>query len=172
MPDAALKITIVSGNPKPESRTLLIAHRFAEGVFGARGGAIDIIELSAHARDLFDWNAADVDELVKRVAASDVVIFATPTYKAAYTGLLKAFLDRLPANGLSGVVAFIVMTGGDFHHALAPHETLTPLLLELAANVPHRGLFFNTAQIEQIDVIVADYVAEVRQSLTRIGRIA
>lgn len=172
MSDAALKITIVSGNPKPASRTLLIARRFADGVFGARAGEIDVIELSTHARDLFDWNAAAIDDLVKRVGACDVVIFATPTYKAAYTGLLKAFLDRFQTNGLSGVVAFIVMTGGDFHHALAPHATLTPLLLELAANLPHRGLFFNTAHIEQLDEIVADYVAEVRQSLRRIGRIS
>jgi FMN reductase len=165
-----LKLTIVSGNPKPASRTLQIAQRVADGVFP--GQTIEVIELTEHARDLFDWNASSVDELVKRVAASDVVIFATPTYKATYTGLLKAFLDRFQANGLSGVVAFVVMTGADFHHALAPQATLVPLLLELAASVPNRGLFFNTAQIDKADEIVAAYVAEARQGLTRIAGVA
>ncbi|TDD63979.1 hypothetical protein E1262_29575 [Jiangella aurantiaca] len=32
-------------------------------------------------------------------------LLATPTYKARYTGLLKAFLDRLPGGALRGTVA-------------------------------------------------------------------
>ena len=53
------------------------------------------------------------------VAAADVVVVASPTYKAAYTGMLKAFLDRYGNNGLAGTVAVPVMTGGWAGHSLA-----------------------------------------------------
>jgi FMN reductase len=41
----------------------------------------------------------------EEIAASDIAIFASPTYKASDTGMLKAFLDRYGSNGLAGVVA-------------------------------------------------------------------
>ena len=49
------------------------------------------------AAELFDWRLRDVADLVEEVAGSLVVVVASPTYKATYTGLLKAFLDRFPA---------------------------------------------------------------------------
>lgn len=52
---------------------------------------------------------------------SDVVV-AAPTYRAAYTGLLKAFLDRYPSNGLS-VTAFAVMTGASATHSMVIDAT-------------------------------------------------
>ena len=63
------------------------------------------------------------------VAESDLVVFASPTYKATYTGLLKAFLDRYPANGLAGVTAIPVHTGADYSHAMGPTYNLAPLLV-------------------------------------------
>ena len=75
------------------------------------------------------------------MAASDVVIVASPTYKATYTGLLKVFLDRFPHQGLGGVTAIPLMLGAADTHALAVEHGLRPLLVELGASVPTRGLF-------------------------------
>jgi FMN reductase len=90
---------------------------------------------------MFNWDSAELALLNQKVAESDIVIVASPTYKAAYTGLLKAFLDRCDHNGLAGVTAIPVMTGGSPAHSLAPDMTLRPLLVELGASVPTRSLY-------------------------------
>jgi len=94
-------------------------------------------------------------DLSAHVAASNFVLFACPTYKATYTGLLKGFLDRYPANGLKNVTALAMMTGADFSHSLAPTVQLVPLLLELGARVPMSGLYFNTGQMDQINDLIS-----------------
>ena len=79
-------------------------------------------------------------ELVTQVGAADLVVVASPTYKATYTGLLKIFLDRFAGGtGLRGV-AVPLMLGGGPGDALAPEHTLRPLLDELGGRTV-RGLY-------------------------------
>ncbi|KRE97473.1 hypothetical protein ASG76_01760 [Nocardioides sp. Soil774] len=131
------RVAVVVGNPKPRSRTYDSALALADRL----GGADLVVDLADHAADLFDHEAASVDDLVEQVCGSLVVIVASPTYKATYTGLLKAFLDRFPHQGLGGVTAVPLMLGGAETHALAVEHALRPLLVELGASVPTPGLF-------------------------------
>ena len=73
--------------------------------------------------------------------AADLLVVASPTYKATYTGLLKLFLDRFGAGSLAGVTAVPLMLGGDLRHSLAPEAFLKPVLAEIGASSPTRGLF-------------------------------
>jgi FMN reductase len=116
------------------------------------------IDLADYAAGLFDFADPAVSALNQAVAGADVLIVASPTYKAAYTGMLKAFLDRYDTNGLAGVVAVPLMTGGSPLHALAPDVTLRPLLVELGASVPTRSLYVMTSQIDQIDEVFAKWI--------------
>ena len=75
-------------------------------------------------------------------------VCALPTYKASYTGLLKIFLDLFPGGGLRGVTAFPVMPGAGPHHALAPELLLKPVLVELGATCPMRGLYLLDSEWE------------------------
>ena len=77
-------------------------------------------------------------------------MFASPTYKAAYTGLLKAFLDRYGNDGLAGVTAVGVMTGGWPGHLLAVEVHLRPVLVELGATVPARGLYVTEPELADL----------------------
>jgi len=78
---------------------------------------------------------------VAAIAATDLVVFGSPTYKATYTGLLKLFLDRIAGGALAGVTAVPVMLGGHWQHAMASDLLLKPVLVELGATCPTRGLF-------------------------------
>jgi FMN reductase len=82
-----------------------------------------------------------VSDAVAAVSSADFLVVASPTYKASYTGVLKAFLDRFPSGGLAGSVAFPLMLGGAWQHALAPEVFLKPVLVELGALCPVRGLY-------------------------------
>jgi FMN reductase len=134
-----VSVTVVVGNPKARSRTYEAAHIVAERLSGHRPElSIDLTELGAA---LLDWSDAKVAELVAAVQASTLLVVASPTYKATYTGLLKLFLDRISGGALAGVTAVPVMLGGHWKHALAPDLLLKPVLVELGATCPTRGLF-------------------------------
>ncbi len=105
------------------------------------------LDLADVAPELFDPRSLTVSRLLDEVAASDLVVVASPTYKATFTGLLKAFLDRFGNNALAATVAVPVMTGAAPIHALAPEVFLRPLLIELGASVPSRGLFVTERQV-------------------------
>ncbi|HEY7264551.1 MAG TPA: NAD(P)H-dependent oxidoreductase [Trebonia sp.] len=94
------KIAVVTGNPKPQSRTHSVARAVADAIAAglgaepARGPDCLEIDLAEHSAGLFDWSDPALTRLTEEVVGSDIAIFASPTYKASYTGMLKAFLDR------------------------------------------------------------------------------
>jgi FMN reductase len=135
---APLRTAVVVGNPKPRSRTLASAIHVARELTGEPDLVVDLADLGGAVLDLHDEH---VSRLVKDVVGCDVVVFASPTYKAAITGLLKAFLDRIPNDALDGVVAVPLMLGAGPCHALAVETSLRPVLTELGATVPARGLY-------------------------------
>jgi FMN reductase len=159
-----MKMTILVGNPSPHSRTRLLAEAVGSAISSLAstetGSLIpSTIDLAEYAGSIFDPNAAKLVALTQQVAASDLIVVASPTYKAAYTGLLKAFFDRYDTNALAGTIAVPIMTGGSPAHALAPDITLRPLLVELGASVPTRSLFFLTSQLPQLNEIVGAWLS-------------
>jgi FMN reductase len=132
------RVAVVVGNPKPQSRTYAAAVWLATQLAGSEPDLV--VDLAELGPALLDWSAPEVTELVEQVGAADLVVFASPTYKGTYTGLLKLFLDRFATDGLSGV-AVPFMLGAGPGHALAPELTLRPVLTEIGGSVPVRGLY-------------------------------
>jgi FMN reductase len=134
-----IRTAVVVGNPKPNSRTLAASIRLTRSLSGADPDLV--VDLAALGPALLDWSSLEIDRLVRRVGDADLVVVASPTYKGSYTGLLKLFLDRFDAGtGLRGIVVPL-MLGGSPVHSLAPELTLRPVLTELGATVPGRGLY-------------------------------
>jgi len=155
---APTRIAVVVGNPKPASRTLSAARHVACELAGEPDLVVDLATLGP---GLLDPSSTDVGGLVGRVGAAELVVVASPTYKGAYTGLLKLFLDRFAGGtGLRGL-AVPLMLGGSPAHALAPELTLRPVLTELGATVPGRGLFVLDSQYDD-PAAYADWLAATR----------
>ena len=132
-------IGIVVGNPRPQSRTLAAAVAVVRALTGREPDfTLDLAEFGAR---LLDWKDPKVAAAVEQVTAARLVVVASPTYKATYTGLLKLFLDRFRAGSLAGVVAIPLQLGGDWRHSLAPEVHLKPVLAELGAATPTRALY-------------------------------
>jgi FMN reductase len=168
-----LRITVLTGNPKPDSRTRRIAEALGGRVADELPGVeVTGIDLAAVADRLFRWPDAGLAELTATVAETDLLIVGSPTYKATYTGLLKAFFDRYPNNGLAGVCAVPVMTGSSEVHALAVETALRPLLVELGASAPSRGLYFVMDRMHWLDAVLDDWwQANRRVLLAALGRV-
>jgi NADPH-dependent FMN reductase len=88
--------------------------------------------------------------------------------------MLKAFLDRYGGNGLAGTVAVPVMTGGWAGHRLAVEVHLRPVLVELGATVPSRGLYVTEPEFAGLDAAIAGWAAAavplIRAALAGHGR--
>jgi len=152
-----VRIAVVVGNPKPASRTLGVATAVADALsaaLGVRQGHLTV-DLAEHAGDLFDAGAPRLSQLAAEVASAGLIVAASPTYKATYTGMLKAFFDRYGANGLAGSAAVPLMTGGAPIHALAVEVHLRPLLVELGAAVPTRGLYVTEPEFADAGTAIA-----------------
>jgi FMN reductase len=137
-------VAVVVGNPKAGSRTLAAATYVARELSGHEPELV--VDLATLGAELLDWASPDISELVAQVGKAELVIVASPTYKGAYTGLLKLFLDRFAGRtGLTGL-AVPLMLGGSPAHSLTPELTLRPVLTELGATVPGRGLYVVDSQ--------------------------
>lgn len=151
-----MKVTVVAGNPKPNSRTLDAASTMARALTGSDPDVVvDVITLGS---GLLGWGDEAVKAAVESVSTSDLVVVASPTFKATYTGVLKLFLDQFAGGeGLRGVVVVPVMLGAGPGHAMAPDVFLKPVLVELGATVPAPGLYLIDSTYAT-DSLIADYV--------------
>lgn len=148
-----MAVTVVVGNPKPASRTLTAATLLAEALRPESEPAV--VDLVSFGPALLSWGDQQVGEAVRTVAASELVVFASPTFKATYTGLLKLFLEQFDGGtGLAGVVAVPLMLGAGPAHALAPDLLLKPVLVELGATALP-GLYLSDRTFREDGVIAA-----------------
>jgi FMN reductase len=163
-----VRIVAVVGNPRPASRThglaRTLAAELARVVPGATVEEVDLAGLGPRVLDQADAAASAATELV---LAADLLVVASPTYKATYSGLLKAFLDRLGTGSLAGKTAVPVLLGGAPNHQLAVDVHFTPLLLELGAAVPVRGLFVLESEVDGFASFAATWAAAHGPALAR-----
>ncbi|MDH3240989.1 MAG: NAD(P)H-dependent oxidoreductase [Alphaproteobacteria bacterium] len=168
----ALQLLVVVGNPKAGSRTLDVAREVARQIevwlasrgVGVEAHTIDLAELSA---GLFDWGNGPANAAMDRLKTADLLIVASPVYKATFTGLLKAFLDRVPMEGLGGRPAVPVMVAAAPGHGLAVDAYLRPLLVEIGASCPTRALLLLESQLPEAEERIAKWLETARPVLAR-----
>lgn len=162
-PHTATRTAVVVGNPKPASRTLAAATRVIEELTG-RGPDLTV-DLATLGAAILDWADPQVSELVAEVSSSDLIVVASPTYKATYTGLLKLFLDRFSTESLRGRVVVPLMLGAGPTHALSPELTLRPVLSEIGASVTLPGLYVLDSRYDDPEAY-APWLASARPVVT------
>ncbi len=146
-------VLIISGSPSATSRTERLARSIATRIEqkDVRASLLDVRDLPAadllHAR----FDAPSLVEATARVAEADGIVVATPIYKAAYSGLLKTFLDVLPQFGLRNKVVLPIATGGTTAHVLAIDYALRPVLSSLDPLHVVNGLFLIDKQITVLE---------------------
>ena len=148
-----MSVLLMAGSPSEHSRssTLLneVARRLHERVDGRRlrVDPLHIRDLSPQALLLADWGHPSVVRAIEQVAQARALVVATPVYKAAYSGVLKVFLDLLPQTALKGKVVLPIATGGSPHHMLALDYALRPVLQSLGAKHILPGVYASDSQI-------------------------
>jgi FMN reductase len=179
---------IIAGSPSATSRTARLAALVGERLtrLDIETSQLDVRTLPAedllHAR----FDAPAIVESLARVAAASGVVIATPVYKAAYSGVLKAFLDLLPQFGLREKVVLPLATGGTVAHVLSIDYALRPVLSSLDPLHVVAGLFVLDKQIvvdaagnveleadlsSKLDATLATYVTALRRAARAAGEV-
>lgn len=104
-------------------------------------------ELPADALLHGDAGQRDIAAAVAALQQARLVLVATPIYKAAYSGLLKTFLDLLPPDALRGKTVVPLATGGSAAHLLALEYALKPVLAALGARDIRDAIYATDAQL-------------------------
>jgi FMN reductase len=128
-------VVTIAGSPSAPSRCAAVMDR-SQVLLAARGltsTRISVRELPAEALLWGQADHPDVAAAVAAVAEARAVMLATPVYKAAYSGVLKLFLDLLPPGVLAGKPVLPVATAGSLAHLLVLDYALKPVLASLGA---------------------------------------
>lgn len=146
------EIVTIAGSPAETSRSaaLLDLARATLEQQGLTTTAIRIRDLPAEDLLHGRFDSPAIQSCAAQLAEARGLIVATPVYKGAYTGVLKALLDLLPATTLNGKVVLPIAIGGSAAHSLAVEYALMPLLGALGASVLLGGIYAIDSQLERL----------------------
>ena len=149
-----LKITVVTAGLSEDASTTRLARAIARATSGvvARGGGepeVRVVALREIAHGITDamltgTAPAAVQDALDAVLAADGLIAATPTYKASYSGLFKAFFDLFDEGALENLPTVVAATGGSPRHSLVLDTALRPLFSHLKALTLPIGVYAAT----------------------------
>ena len=144
-----MSILLLGGSPAAISSTGRFLEHLGERLaqHGHRVHRLQVRELPAHALLHADTADLAIKRALAAVADADAVVIATPVYKASFTGLLKAFLDLLPQDGLAGKLVLPLATGGSQSHMLALDYALRPVLHALDARHVLTSIYATSQQL-------------------------
>lgn len=144
-----MSVLLIAGSPSDRSRTAALLDAVGQRLSfrGAHVKNLRIRDLPPQALLLADFGNPALLQASAEIEHADVVVVATPVYKAAYSGVLKVFLDLLPQTALKGKTVLPLATGGSPHHMLALDYALRPVLQSLGAKSILPGIYATDAQV-------------------------
>jgi FMN reductase len=174
------KLIAVLGSVTPPGRLLKALNAMTAAAKVVEPGLeIDLVNL-ADVRIAFadgrapDAYGDDTAAVVKRIAAADIVVLASPVYRASFTGALKNLLDHLPVEALMGKPCGIVAMGATAHHFLGVEWHLRDVLTWFGAIVPPTGVYLSSSDFSDgnlVDRASAD-LATLADALIKLRTIA
>ena len=161
----------ISGSPRSPSRSKTLAELMLAAL-ADRGYKTRLFELALLPADalLAGGRSSEIDEAIAVVGKARIVVAATPTYRALYTGLLKCFFDLMPTGHLAGKLCVSIQTGASPIHYLAVEYGLRPLFMSLDG-VPLAGVYATDSEFADGEPS-AELVARSGQAAERASEMA
>lgn len=127
-----VRVVAVSGSLTAPSRTTALVEAIAEAfgrVIPTETHLIALNSLGPHlAGALTRAQLPDTAEQeLQRIESADLLIVATPVYRASFTGLFKHLFDFVDQYALVDTPVLLAATGGSERHALIIEHQLRPL---------------------------------------------
>lgn len=126
------KVVAVSGSLQTPSRTLVLVEHIVSAlgeVLPIETEVITLEELAPHLGGALYRNQlpAVAQQRLAAIESADVLVVASPVYRASYSGLFKHLFDLVGQDALIDVPVLLAATGGSDRHALVIDHQLRPL---------------------------------------------
>lgn len=127
-----LRAVAVSGSPRAPSKSKMLAELMLAALARAdcETRMIDVAELPAEAL-VARASAPEMDAALAAVGEAQIVVAASPTYRALYTGVMKSFFDLMAHGFLAGKICVPIHTAGSPQHFLTIEYGMRPLFASL-----------------------------------------
>ena len=182
-----IKVVAVSGSLHTPSKTTALVQE----ILASLGASIDIdahlIEISDIGPEFAGALTRDqlpdsVEQELLRVESADLLIVASPVYRASFTGLFKHFFDFVGQYALVDTPVLLVATGGSDRHALILEHQFRPLFGFFQALTLPIGVYANNSDFtdhkvssiqlhERIDLAIARALPLIQRSVVETAAI-
>lgn len=169
---AKLKVVAISGSLQTPSRTTALIRAIVAELGQSRQIEIKLIEMTQIGRQIgtaftrSELPIAIQDDLAA-VEAADLLIAASPVYRASYTGLFKHFVDFIGWDKLYNKPVLVAASGGSDRHALVLEHQLRPLFATMQAHVLPVGVYASEADFSDYAVSSAALGERIKLAVNR-----
>jgi len=127
-----VKIVGVSGSLKAPSRTIELVEQIVEALgrhLDTNVTLIRVNELGPYFAGALNRSElpAEVEAALVEIETADVLVVASPVYRASFTGLFKHLFDFVDQYALVDTPILLAATGGSERHALIIEHQFRPL---------------------------------------------
>src|SRR6478609_12105838 len=165
-----LRIVGVSGSLREPSKTTALVRELIDGVAAREPAETRLIEVAtlgplfAGALRREDLQP-EVEDALRAIETADLLIVASPVYRASFTGLFKHLFDFVGQYALVGTPVLLAATGGGERHALIIDHQLRPLFGFFQSLTLPLGVYASDAHFTDHAVTAPDITRRIAQAV-------
>ncbi len=171
-PSRPLRVVAVSGSLTAPSRTTALVSAIADAFAAAipvETHLITLHDLGPHLAGALTRRqlpeAAETE--LQRIENADLLIVATPVYRASFTGLFKHLFDFVDQYALVDTPVLLAATGGSERHALIIEHQLRPLFGFFQSLALPVGVYAHDSDFVDYQVAAPSLVERIDKAVAR-----
>jgi FMN reductase len=167
-----LRIVGVSGSLREPSKTTALVRELIDEVAAREQVQTRLIEVAtlgplfAGALRREDLQP-EVEDALRAIETADLLIVASPVYRASFTGLFKHLFDFVGQYALVGTPVLLAATGGGERHALILEHQMRPLFGFFQALTLPVGVYASDTDFDGYELASDAVKRRVAQAVTR-----
>ncbi|WP_374976871.1 FMN reductase [Microbacterium trichothecenolyticum] len=167
-----LKVVGVSGSLHEPSRTTALVRTILATVARQLPAETELVEVAALGAGFAgaltrEEVAPEVETALRAIESADLLVVASPVYRASFTGLFKHLFDFVGQYDLVGTPVLLAATGGGERHALIIEHQLRPLFGFFQALTLPIGVYASNSDFVDYQLTSPDVARRVVQAVDR-----
>jgi FMN reductase len=143
-------VLLIGGSPSASSRSNALLSELSAQLtqHGLRALQLNVRDFPAEELLYGRVEHPPIADFLRQVSAAKALVFATPVYKAVYSGALKLIVDLIAPDGLAGKAVLGVATGKLAAHGVSVERAFSGLFEFFRGSRPLPTLFVADAELE------------------------
>ena len=167
-----VKVVGVSGSLKAPSRTIELVEQIVAQLgthLEIEARHIRVNELGPHFAGALNRSElpAEVEDALTAIETADVLVVASPVYRASFTGLFKHLFDFVDQYALVDVPVILAATGGSERHALIIEHQFRPLFAFFQALTLPLGVYAHDSDFTDYKISNEQLTERINKAIAR-----